>query len=84
MSNLITGTDASRLERHRWLKRARAEAGPDAPSQLPSRLLHRADFAAPRWPAPPSAIRRESVEQSGEPAWNFTDDAERLGIDFEY
>jgi tetratricopeptide (TPR) repeat protein len=84
MSGLTTATEASGKEKRHWLKLARAERGPDAPSRLPSRLLNRRDFAAPRWPAPPAVAPRESIEQSVEPAWNIVDDAERLGIRFEY
>lgn len=84
MTQLDFDRDASRRELARWTALARAEPGPDAPSLLPSRLLADRKFAAPRWPIPSAGSGPVQSAQDAEPAWNFTDDAARLGIGFQY
>lgn len=78
-----------RSEMRRWLALARAEPGPNAPSMLPVRLLNGRSYASPRWPIPAANTHGEipSPEfpvRQFQQAWNFEDDAERLGIRFQY
>ena len=71
-------------ELRRWLALARTDAAPDARHLLPTRLLDHRDFPAPRWPVPGTVSVNESQAAAAEPAWSFVDDAERLGIRFQY
>lgn len=67
-----------------WTAAARAEHGADAPSQFPARLLKGRKFSAPRWPITAAGAMRAASPQSADRAWQFTDDASRLGIEFDY
>lgn len=84
MTHLVPIPDGAEEAVSGWLRLARAEPGPDAPSQLPARLLDRRDFAEPRWPALLNAPQPPQSLAPVQRAWNFADDAERLGIRFEY
>lgn len=57
---------------------------PNAPERLPSRLVRLSEFAAPRWTTPQRSQERSSTPSDRDVSWSFSDDAERLGIQFEY
>lgn len=89
MTSLDIPQQPVRTDMRRWLALARAEPGPNAPSTLPVRLLKRLNYTSPRWPipnatAPAGPSRTESPAAQSAIAWAFEDDAERLGIRFQY
>ena len=71
----------------RWLRLASREPAATAASLLPTRQLRRDDFPPPRWQVPES-IKPRSQPSASETAsaipWNFSEEAERVGIHFTY
>lgn len=84
MSRMEIPREEPRRELRRWLRLALAESGPDAPSALPSRLVDRRDFAVPRWPGQTNSSTGDLKSKEAPVAWNFSDEATKLGILFEY
>lgn len=85
--SLYNPPPGNREQLRHWLKLARAESGPNAPSMLPARLLKSRKFAAPHWPLPGAAGAEENpaaADAKPPTQWMLVDDAARLGIDFEY
>jgi len=69
----------------RYSRLAAMSSTPSDPGQLPSRLLQRRDFPLPQWPWPdgqPPSI--SSPVPTASARWHFVNDAERLGIGFQY
>jgi tetratricopeptide (TPR) repeat protein len=68
----------------RWSKLASACPQANDPALLPARLVSRNDFSLPRWPAPGRASPTDETPDSTAGDWKFENDAERLGIRFQY
>jgi tetratricopeptide (TPR) repeat protein len=68
----------------RWTAQLRGLATSTDPNRLATRLLRAADFPSPRWPAPASTARSVTSPSLETPPWSFVDDAEGLGLAFQY
>lgn len=89
MTHLDIPQDVPRQQMRRWLRLALAGKGINELSGLPARLLKRSEFAVPVWPGPgTNNSNRPRVEsmpvEASKAGWSFVDDAERVGIRFQY
>lgn len=84
MTRLEIPQDAPLRELRHWQAMAQAHPGANDPAKLPARLVRRENFAAPRWPIPSGSNARSVSVADASVRWSFSDDAERLGIRFQY
>ncbi len=67
-----------------WLPIARSQVGLESKERLPGRRLNRQDFATPHWPIPDAPSDSLMSHAATETAWSFSDDAAKVGINFQY
>lgn len=84
LTRLDIPQEAPRRELQRWLRLARREAVPNATDRSPIRTLRPEDFPTPTWPPPSEKSARKEPTPMARIPWNFTNDAESLGIKFDY
>ena len=79
-----TPHELPRRDMQRWLRLARREPVSNATDRSPIRSLRIEDFPTPNWPTPKEKTASTEASQTNHIPWNFTDDAESLGIKFQY
>ncbi len=84
LTRLDIPQESPRRELQRWLRLARRENVPNATDQSPIRSLRVQDFPTPSWPTPQEKATSKETSQTHRLAWNFTDDAAKVGIQFNY
>ena len=84
LTRLDLPQESPRREMRRWLRLARREPVSNATDRSPIRSLRIEDFPTPTWPTPKEKAAPTEGSQTNHIPWNFTDDAESVGIKFQY
>ena len=84
MTFMTISQEAPRQGLRDWLPLARSHSSLQARDWLPGRKLNREDFATPRWPSTNIPAASQTAVASATTAWSFSDDAAKVGINFQY
>lgn len=77
--------DKAKRDLRHWVRLALQETRQNAIAFCPELKLNRSDFPEPDWnEAPTSSAARRTVATADHTRWHFRDDADRLGIHFQY